>query len=421
MSCNTMIANDDLDDLLSGKYNLTPDNSFIADPNQAVSFVAALLGKKKEQSENQLITRFRCGVEALFQKFRDVTFPDELLLYRRFLSLCERLNVIQKVSRLGNKTIVGFGGKFSSGKSSFINSISGIKDILPEAQEATTSIPTYIVKGENECLTANTIFGDTLNLTREALEAMTHEFRRKYEINCAPFVDSIIVEVPTYSLDPRIALLDTPGYTKPDDDVNSRMVVSDKVRAYEQLRVTDYLIWLIDMDNDPLTQNDIDFIDSLDIKSKILIVFNKADLRSERERKQILAKANEDIKLMCTPVFGIAAYSSKSHEEYTGHIIRDFFTEVAESRIHNNDLLQQFRDNANQMRESLTVTCDKSKKTATDFLRFIMKAQNPEMLCSMARLWKDENMEHEKMKVLVSDYDADILKLEQMLKELLGD
>ena len=417
-----MADNDDLnlDDLLSGNYELPPDNCYIADPNQAVSFIASLLGHGQVNDENPLIARFRNGIEELFQKYREVTLPDELLLYNRFLTLCERLKVVQKASRLADKTIVGFGGKFSAGKSSFINSISGIKDLLPEAQEATTSIPTYIIKSKEECLTANTIFGDAWKLSREALDAMTHEFRRKHGINPAPFVDSIILETPSYSLDSRIALLDTPGYTKPDDNVDSRLVVSDKVRAYEQLRVTDYLIWLIDMDNDPLTQNDIDFIDSLDIKSKILIVFNKADLRSASVRKEILDKANDDIKLMSTPVFGIAAYSSKKNEEYTGHVIRDFFTEVAESKVHNNDLLQQFRDNVDKMRQSLEIICGKQEKASADFLSFIMKAQNPEMLSSMARLWRDENMEYMKLNSLVSDFDTDIEELERTLKELLG-
>ncbi len=417
-----MADNDDfnLDDLLSGNYEESPDNCYIADPNQAVSFTASLLGHGRANDENPLIARFRNGIEELFLKFREVTLPDELLLYNRFLTLCERLKVVQKASRLADKTIVGFGGKFSAGKSSFINSISGMKDLLPEAQEATTSIPTYIIKSNEECLTANTVFGDAWNLSREALNAMTHEFRRKYGINCAPFVDSIIVETPSYSLDSRIALLDTPGYTKPDDNVDSRMVVSDKVRAYEQLRVTDYLIWLIDMDNDPLTQNDIDFIDSLDIKSKILIVFNKADLRSANVRKEILDKANDDIKLMSTPVFGIAAYSSKKNEEYTGHLIRDFFTEVAESKIHNNDLLQQFRDNRDKMRQSLEIICGKQEKASTDFLRFIIKAQNPEMLSSMARLWRDENMKYLKLNSLMSNFDTDVEGLERTLKELLG-
>lgn len=409
-----------LDELLSGHYELPPDNCYIADPKQAVSFIASLLGHGQANVENPLIARFRDGIGELFQKFREVALPDELLLYNRFLTLCERLKVIQKASRLSDKTIIGFGGKFSAGKSSFINSISGIKDLLPEAQEATTSIPTYIIKSKEECLTANTIYGDAWTLSRDSLEAMTHEFRRKYGINCAPFVDSIIVETPSYSLDSRIALLDTPGYTKPDDNVDSRMVISDKVRAFEQLRVTDYLIWLIDMDNDPLTQNDIDFIDSLDIKSKILIVFNKADLRSASVRKEILDKANDDIKLMSTPVFGIAAYSSKNHEEYTGHIIRDFFKEVAESKVHNNDLFQQFQDNAVKMREGLSIICDESEKASADFLRFIMKEQNPEALYSMARLWKDTNMEYNKLNALASDFDSDIQELEHILKDLLG-
>ncbi|MBR4612465.1 MAG: dynamin family protein, partial [Kiritimatiellae bacterium] len=169
-----------LDDLLSGGYELPPGNRYISDSGQAVSFVASLLREGKKEEFSGIARQFRQGVEKLFQKFQSITLPNELVMYRRFLTLGERLRIIQKVTYLTNKVIVGFGGKFSAGKSSFINSIAGLVDILPEAQEPTTSIPTYIIKAQNERMIANTIFGEAWGLSREAMEALTHEFQRKY-------------------------------------------------------------------------------------------------------------------------------------------------------------------------------------------------------------------------------------------------
>ena len=46
---------------------------------------------------------------------------------------------------LSDKCVIGVGGKFSAGKSCFINSlISTDKQLLTEGQNPTTSIPTYI-------------------------------------------------------------------------------------------------------------------------------------------------------------------------------------------------------------------------------------------------------------------------------------
>ena len=410
----------DLDALLNSAPS-SPQNRVMEDPVEAVAFVATLLGKGIKSDLSPIAFRFKEEVEQLFQNFQEVSLPNELMLYRRFLTLCERLKVIQKASRLSDKTIVGFGGKFSAGKSSFINSIAGLENMLPEAQDATTSIPTYIIKSKEERLTANTIFGEVWKLSQEELNAMTHEFRRNYEINCAPFVDSIIVETPKYSLDSRIALLDTPGYTKPDNKNDSKMVVSDKIRAYEQLRITDYLIWLVDMDNGTLSP-DIQFIDSLGLKTKILIVFNKADLKSHDDMEIILDQAREDVvNMMSTPVFGIAAYSSKNNKEYTGHVIKDYLKEVAKSELRNNDILQQFQSNADEMRQVLETACLQSETVSTELLQFVIDAQNIDTVCSMARLWSEKNMAFQKLSALLGIYDDSIGKLRQMLLESLGE
>ena len=116
MSDNEKI--DDLDALLASAPP-PPQNRVMADPVEAVSFVATLLGKGVKHDPFSTSTRFKERVKQLFQNFQDVSLPNELKLYRRFLTLCERLSVIQKTSRLADKTSVGFGGKFRAGKSSF--------------------------------------------------------------------------------------------------------------------------------------------------------------------------------------------------------------------------------------------------------------------------------------------------------------
>ncbi len=50
---------------------------------------------------------------------------------------------------------------------------------------------------------------------------MAHEFYNVYGIGFSTFVDSIIIESSEYALPTEVALLDTPGYTKYDDQSDS--------------------------------------------------------------------------------------------------------------------------------------------------------------------------------------------------------
>jgi len=100
-----------------------------------------------------------------------------------------------------------------------------------------------------------------------------------YGFGFSAFVDSIIIEASDYILPEEIALLDTPGYTKYDQDSDSKRVLSDRQKAFKQLSISDYLIWLIDIDSGAITEDDIQFIESLPIKTPVLIIFTKADLK----------------------------------------------------------------------------------------------------------------------------------------------
>ncbi len=69
---------------------------------------------------------------------------------------------------------------FSAGKSKFINSIMRY-NILPENQLPTTSIPTYITRG-NEKLSAYTFNNIEVQLDYEAINAISHIFYEEYSI-----------------------------------------------------------------------------------------------------------------------------------------------------------------------------------------------------------------------------------------------
>ena len=282
----------DLEDLFSDV--VVPDaNMYIADENKAVELISELIRNKSDAS-TYFQKRIENKINQLFSLFSEITIENEMILYERFMDLCSRLSERRKIQKLQDKVVVSFGGRVSAGKSKFINTISGIGDKLPVDQKTTTAIPTYIIKSQKNDIHANSVYGYSTEISTEALNAMAHEFDAVYGIGFPSFVDSIIIESKEYVLPEEIALLDTPGYTKYDEDNNSKKVISDREKAFEQLSVSDYLIWLIDIDSGAITEDDIQFIESLRIKTPILIVFTKADLKPEKEIAQIINVRSEE-------------------------------------------------------------------------------------------------------------------------------
>ncbi|GAA8533923.1 hypothetical protein KYTH09_12270 [Helicobacter pylori] len=64
----------------------------------------------------------------------------------------KELQLVAGYPSLFQKTMVAVGGGFSAGKSTFLNSLLGLKLKLPEDMLSTAAIPTYCFKGKKEVL-----------------------------------------------------------------------------------------------------------------------------------------------------------------------------------------------------------------------------------------------------------------------------
>ena len=227
-----------------------------------------------------------------------------------------QITELHKAGILTNRAVLGVGGKFSAGKSCFINSFT--KAGLPEGQRATTSIATYIVKAdraENQAITANDC---SVILDDAAVKALTHEFSKEYEgIGFVRIIDNLIIRSPSFRYS-NIAILDTPGYSKSDAGKNAD--ATDAEIALQQLRSVDALVWLMDIENGVINDSDLKFIESLKSKAKILFVFNKADLRTPEARQQIVEKTKEMLHStkFAERTYAVIAYDSVQGETLVG-------------------------------------------------------------------------------------------------------
>jgi tetratricopeptide (TPR) repeat protein len=142
--------------------------------------------------------------------------PESALLFFDFNYEYERFTEFVEFPKLAEKNVVGLGGGFSSGKSTFLNSLFkrtknfGRNVLLPQGVNPTTSIPTYIISGSEEKVRALNIFKTLVDLEPGTLIQITHDFARNHKISLAHILKSIFVEVPEHKFD-NIAFLDTPA------------------------------------------------------------------------------------------------------------------------------------------------------------------------------------------------------------------
>ena len=408
----------DLDDLFSD-VELPDENMYIANEDKAVELISELI-KNKRDSSISFRKRIEKKINDLFSLFSEVTIEDEMLMYERFLDLCSRLSERKKIQKLHDKVVVSFGGRVSAGKSKFINTISGIGDRLPVDQKTTTAIPTYIIKANEERIHANSVYGYSTKISTDALNAMAHEFDTVYGIGFPAFVDSIIIESNNYSLPEEIALLDTPGYTKYDEENNSKKVVSDREKAFEQLSISDYLIWLIDIDTGAITEDDIQFIESLRIKTPILIVFTKADLKSQNEISQIIDVAQDTINNTEIDCFGITAYSANEKKEYCTNEIARFLNYTINGDVRQNDIVSEFKNLEKRMRKSIELAIKQSQDTAQGLFKYISNSNQITNIGSLGKLWGKANQDSYTLYNLLKRYDYLIEDINQDIEKIFG-
>ncbi|MBQ9419767.1 MAG: dynamin family protein [Synergistaceae bacterium] len=226
-------------------------------------------------------------IDAIFSSCGHVKVTDEAELSAKLKRLAERLKTPMRYKVLSGKTVIGVGGTYSAGKSSFLNSLLDDESaLLPVDQNASTSVATYIMKGQSNIAACN-IFGREVKLNSEALSAISHGFLRKHGLNLAQYLDFIAVQSASLAVD-GVALLDTPGYDNGLDLKN----LGDKARSQRALKSIDRLIWLHPAIKGTATDDDINFIKSLGEDLKVMLVVSKCDEQPEVYRASDPERSN---------------------------------------------------------------------------------------------------------------------------------
>lgn len=302
-------------------------NSYLVDLSKGLQLISSLLNVTNEVKVKLKNMRHLDSLidTKLLQSINKIQLKNEVQLYQELIKLSDRLFEQTKIELLKNKKIVGIGGQFSAGKSKFINSIIG-SEILPEDQVPTTSIATYIMQNESLFIEALTKNNQSVELDLEAVQALSHEFYSTYNLGFSHFINNLVISTPEFPYK-SIAILDTPGYSKVDS--MKKQAMTDNEKALMQLKTVDYLIWLIDVENGVMKQADIDFIESLQMKNPVLVVFNKCDKKTEKDVERIISQTRDYLKTSSIPLYEVVAYSAQEEREYLNrNYLEMFFKEI---------------------------------------------------------------------------------------------
>lgn len=373
-------------------------NPYLVDPDKGLQLVSQIISSGQRLSTSKKDSQIDEIIDDMFARCETVALAEESKLVAELKNIVERLKRPSKYRLLQGKSVIGVGGQYSAGKSRFLNSLlddDGASLALPENVSPSTSVATYIMRDTKKEWIQVCNRSDTLiKLNAQALEAISHDFNETYKLNLAQYVNFIAVGTP-HLIPQNVALLDTPGYSKPKGQDSKEL--TDYQRALCELSSVDRLIWLIDASNGTINTEDIKFIKSLYKDSEgympeILIVVNQCDRNREiytakdPQKAPTIVQIQTDAQNAGLAVSAVVPYSAKFPEWAQGrNKVLAFLKQVADSQDKIADLKAQFEDIVLKIKRSWDEAdkhYDYKFRYVTDI---IQKADAPFNLSSLAR------------------------------------
>lgn len=259
-------------------------------------------------------------------------------LYTDFKSEYEKFRDFILYDKLIGKNIVALGGGFSSGKSSFLNALMG-KNVLPADVDPSTSVPTYIVKGEKHEVSGINVFDSRISMKPRDIKKIAHGFGEVEDdddekvtdaVTLGHVLENIFFSTPLHQYE-HIAFLDTPGYSKPDSEKYSAK--TDEQIARGQLNSSNYILWFVQADAGTITEEDIKFIRTLKEDIPKLIIVNKADKKNLSDLKSIIEKIKSTLVMKGVRHVDVFAFTSRL-KQVNDEKLRNFIEKDTEAIRH---------------------------------------------------------------------------------------
>lgn len=356
-------------------------NIYLDDPERGIDLIKKMMLRRQEKK-----IRFKVDDlinNKIFPILAELELENELEIYKTLTKINNKMKEQQKIELLEGKKVLGIGGQFSAGKSCFINSIANAN--LPEGLRPTTSIATYIVNAEVKKNVAISVYDNVIDLDDEAMSAITHQFFETYQIGFSRLIKNLVVHTPNFTY-PNIAVLDTPGYTKPDSSKQDDK--KDRGIAREQLNIVDYLIWLIEPEKGGgIEDSDLDFISSLNVGTEILVVITKASLKTEEDLRRIIQSAKDHLRERSNKkIYDVIAYDSCNKETVIGEgVLEQFLQKINDNNNDSQKITEQIRDIRKQLECHISNQSKKYDDKVKKLDKILVQTSNIEHISALVK------------------------------------
>lgn len=200
------------------------------------------------------------------------------------------------VSTMSSSLKIAVAGGYSAGKSSLLNYLTGIGDLLPTGVEPVSVVNTYlncvfspnkrlVIRGEN-------LKDELVLLNDEVLACIQHSSKSKTSIKDVLKKIVIDVSVRDKYLD-GVTFVDTPGYNNAVGQDES-----DKKTADDAMEKCDAIFWCIDVESGTITKNDLEMLKKVQDKP-IVILYTKMDKKDVGAVRKII----QDTERLCAKEF----------------------------------------------------------------------------------------------------------------------
>ncbi len=279
---------------------------------------------------------FASGVDSLKEKEIALLMLQEIK---------KELQLVASYPSLFQKTIVAVGGGFSTGKSTFLNNLLGLKLKLPEDMNPTTAIPTYCLKSKKEVLMGFSQNGGMVELPHLAFD---HQFLESLGFNLKEIMPFMLLSAPSVPFE-FLCFIDTPGF----NPANQGYTGGDKEASKESLKHAQHILWLISCERGGIESDDLEFLQELYEEGKqVFIVVSRADMRAKSQLEEVVIKIRETLKDNDIEFLGIGTYSATRYQE-----IKEF---SEKSKVFNSleEFLMKLNQRSEKQNEILSVLYD---------------------------------------------------------------
>ncbi|GAB0052363.1 acyl carrier protein [Helicobacter pylori] len=287
--------------------------------------------------ENEGLEEYQSVLDNEFLEFSSGvdSFKEKEIALLTLQEIKKELQLVAGYPSLFHKNMVAIGGGFSTGKSTFLNNLLGLKLKLPEDTLPTTAIPTYCFKGKKEAL-----MGFSQNAGMVELPHLTfdHNFLNSLGFDFKEIMPLMLLSAPSVPFE-HLCFIDTPGY----NPSNQGYTGGDERASKEYLKRTEHILWLISCERGGIEGDDLEYLQELyeECGKQVFIVLSRADRRTKKQLEEVAIQIKETLEDRGIEFLGIGAYSATRYQE-----IKEF---SEKSRVF--DSLEGFLKKLNQRSE----------------------------------------------------------------------